>query len=220
MVTRSLATLLGAALAAALFLTGCNFFPTGPGLLLEPHTEGQLIPLHVGNNWHYRDLVSGSTVQPADDPWVITNVPRYMQCFAVTEAAPEVPCNGIKMPTYTDGVHAWTVTFDGILVGAMTRGVVLASPNRDTQDIAVIRLSLPMNPVVGRTYSYDHSLTCVGIERVTVPAGTFEAYHFNQISNKRQYWWTRGVGLVQKKVFGEDERLVEHWALDSYVLKN
>jgi hypothetical protein len=203
MMNRSLLTLLILALAIA----GCDSFPDGPGLVLEPQTTDQLIPLHTGNSWHYRELISGSTTQP-DDPWVITKVPSFTRIYNVSDVALDIPCDGYKMDTFNDGTHAWTVTFGGLLLGRMS------------SDKAIMSRSLPLNPVVGRSYSFDLSLTCTGIEQVTTPAGTFNCYHFTFNGPTEQYWWAKGVGLVQKKVFGDEGRIIEQWVLDNYVLKN
>ena len=196
-----------------LLLAACNDVPTtSSNLFPYPKTGDQLVPLAIGNTWVYRNMLTGEIGTPTA-PYFISEITGFGEYKGwipnpkTGEIDHSEDCILLELPYFTHGTAAYGVTFGGILFGTLeTEGVM-------------VRRSLPQNPVVGGTYSYDKSLMCTAVEQVTVPAGTFQCYRFTLNGPRKLYWWSRGTGLIQHKAFGDQGELVEHWGLDSYTLR-
>lgn len=181
-------------------LSACNYVPSGPGTSEEPECGDQLVPLHTGNTWSYRDLISGNT-NPTD-PFILTQVPEY-RGFRSTERNGRTTDTGQAF--HTDGVGAWRVSQSGVSFGR-TRG--------DTT--VIVERWLPRDPTPGTAYGPHDELLYTGIDTVTTPAGRFACCRFELRGSLRAYWWARGIGLVRKRVVGLDGAPVEDWMLTSY----
>ncbi|MBS1910823.1 MAG: hypothetical protein JST22_02440 [Bacteroidetes bacterium] len=175
--------------------------PDGQPPIPQPATSGMMIPIHVGDTWTYVQAGTGRHDIPAD-PYVITSVPRIVYSYPSVQGG-ERQC--FESPTFTDGAHAWIVSYNTIMIGTISGSESL------------ITSFLPTYPDVNTRYGYARELLCMGSERVATPAGTFACYHF-RLDNGTEYWWAMGVGLVQKLVPATNDQPEERWMLESYHL--
>ncbi len=193
---------------AAIFIASCTTPPTGSGLLLEPVSTDQLIPLARGNYWNYRDLSGKGGARP-EGKYVIHTLERIQEAYPIyrdQETGSSGSRSMLSLVFYTTGQDAWGVTFDGIFFGKV----------EDDRHVAVYA-SVPKEPSLGEGYA---GMRCVSLEDVHTPAGTFESYRFDRNDQRESYWWSRGVGLVRYRTTDSLGEESGNWVLESYKVQD
>ncbi|HVZ38608.1 MAG TPA: hypothetical protein VHI13_04985 [Candidatus Kapabacteria bacterium] len=185
---------------AIVLLCSCSQ-PVSQGPIRQPETSGTMLPLHTGNTWTYVEAGSGRHDIPAD-PYVITSVPDIVYSY------PTAPGSGrqcFESETFTDGTHAWIVSYNTIMIGVL-----------DGTE-SYITSFVPTHPQANTRYGFARELLCVGSEQVSTPAGSFTCYHF-KLDGGADYWWATGIGLVQKLVPAASDQPAQRWMLESFHL--
>lgn len=176
---------------AAVLLSSCAAKPTDPPSTLQiPKDNEQLIPLAVGNSWHYSST----------DPFYEISV-AAPYAFDTIIRAQLLPFR--YYPNPIQGSNIWFIGIQGsgfLGCGIESDRLLFGHLDRDTISINA-KNTLPKYPTDRDTlitFSSPGTKASVyeATENVTVPAGTFQALRFRGPYNYCM-WFARGVGLVK-----------------------
>lgn len=165
-----------------------------PTHLMKPAAPVYYFPVAVGAKWVYAG-------QGRDEELVVTDVDEV---------------DGRKVVTVQQ-VAGEQLTPDEKM-GVSAAGLSRSECKGQKCDPPLHMLTVPFKPGQAVTWKSDNiegTDTIVGVERVKVPAGTFEAvrvdssYTFGGVTGAAQFWYAPGVGLVKMTYDGGKERVLK-----------
>lgn len=203
------------ALVFACMVSACkNSTPTS-GTPPVTADSGRLLPLAVGNSWTYTYQLNGKTTEYTYKLVGKVTVP-YVDAFNNLLGTAEfhhIDGKGVAMPYLV-------YMCMGYIGDTLHLGYFL-SPFRIGPDTIRSNNRLADKPTVGGVPEY--AFRVIGVEDVTVPAGTFTGCYRRRYQPTNQgyiedTWYKRGVGIVKVAKI-ENGQIVEPLELKSYTLK-